>query len=136
MRKTAEKHFYRRVSELEQLFPDFMKLFTSAVEVRMVMEGIYCWPIGAIIKVDELYRAVFEKSALARPQFDYALESLAEKKIITLTGKSRETVFVTNLPLAHTFGVCVEKRDKYRLAERSFGKMGQLSLPFYKSKKI
>lgn len=136
MRKSAEAYFYRRVSELEQLFPEFAKLFASTVEVRMVMEAIYSWPIGAIIKVDDLYRMVFEKSKLARPQFNYALDNLASKKIITLTGKNRGTIFVTNLPLAHTFGVCVEKRDQYRLAERSYGKMGQLSLPFYRERRV
>jgi len=125
-----------RVSDLEQLFPEFAKLFSSTVEVRIVMEGIYNWPIGSIIKVDELHRIVIEKSKLSRAQFDYALEHLARRKIITLTGKNRETIFVTNLPLAHAFGVCVEKRDKYRFPERTYGKIGQLSFPFYKTRRV
>lgn len=132
MRRSAEVYFYKRVSELEQLFPEFAKLFTSTVEVRIVMEAIYSWPIGAIIKVDELHRIIPDKSRLTRDQVEHALASLAKKEIIALTGKSRGTIFVTNLPLAHTFGVCVQKRDKYQLAERTYGKIGQLSLPFYK----
>lgn len=133
MRERAQALFYKKVGELERLFPDFARLFLSTVEIRMVMEGIYSWPIGAILQTDELFRLVSAESNLGQPQFEHALQILAEKKIITVTGKNRETIFVSNLPLAHTFGVCVAKREKYKLAERAFGKIGQFSLPFYKT---
>jgi hypothetical protein len=95
------------------------------------MEAIYCWPLGAILKIPEIRRCVAQD--LSEPQFIYAINHLEASKIITVTGKNRETIFVSDPALAHIFGICVAKRDQYNLRENMFGKMGQLSLPFLRA---
>lgn len=92
----------------------------------MVIQAFYKLGTGDIHRVEDIFSTV--SSDLSKQQFDFVIKDLAEGEIITQTGKSGEIVFVSNLTLAHLFGVCVTKQAEYDLNPSKYGLLGQLSL--------
>ena len=93
----------------------------------MVFQALYKIGIGGIIHIENLFRATDD--TLTRLQFDYTIKDFAEAEILTRTGRRGEILFVSNLALAHIFGVSVTKQAEYKLNPKLFGMAGQLSLP-------
>jgi Fe2+ or Zn2+ uptake regulation protein len=94
----------------------------------MVLEALYKVGIGGVIHAENLFREADD--SLSRDQFYRVLKDFAEAELITRTGQRGEIVFVSNLALAHIFGVSVVKRVEYNLNPKLFGVAGQLSLPW------
>jgi hypothetical protein len=125
--EVAKETFYAKVDEYAKQFPK-MRSMLEKLEVRLVLRAIYRRQIGSILKCEEIYREAANEG-LSRDQFDDALSDLVKADVVTQTGRNGETLFVTNLYLAHIFGVCADKFSQYNLDPKIYGAKGQLSLP-------
>jgi AAA domain len=127
MEDIAKKTVYEKIDEYGKQFPKLEELLVSKLELRLLLGAIYRRKIGTILNSEDIFRDC--QNQLSRDQFEDAIHDLVEAKIITQTGKNRETLFISNLYLAHIFGVCANKHSQYGLDPRLYGSLGQLSLP-------
>jgi hypothetical protein len=116
-----------KIDEYGKQFPKLQRMLLSKLELRIVLGAIYRRKISTILNCEDIYRDCCDE--LSRDQFEDALHDLVNAKIVTQTGRNRETLFVSNLYLAHIFGVCANKYLDYGLDPKLYGPLGQLSLP-------
>src|SRR5262249_26098117 len=123
----AKETFHQKIDEYGRQFPPLQRKLVGKVELRLVLAAIYRRKIGSILTCEEVFQDACND--LTREQFDDALRELVAAEIVTQTGKHGETLFVSNLYLAHIFGVCANKYREYNLDPKVYGPLGQLSLP-------
>ncbi len=119
------------------IYTSIANLLKSDQIAGKIVKLIWKRGMGAVIETDYLRENIVDKKTpgdkrIKNDEFESSLSHLIDLDFITLSGKSRDTVFATDPASAHTFGVAMHNPSLFIGAKELMSGLQQLEIDFSK----